>query len=129
METKEKWLEIMAERDILIGKMQSSKINRDKNAHLYSLKSVINEKISKPNEFLTEEEWEQVFETVGILFPKFKASVCYHQGSLQKEDYLIACLLKLQYKQADIARILGFSTSKTSRKVQFLNQQNILTDL
>ena len=129
METKEKLLEIMAERDVLIGKIQSSTRNSDKNARLYSLKSVINEKISKPNEFLTEKEWVQVFEIVEILFPEFKATVYFHQGSLQKEDYLIACLLKLQYKQADIARVLGFSTSKTSRKVQFLNQQNVLADL
>lgn len=76
----------------------------------------INEIADSPKESLPEDYWDIIFNTVDKLHPHFREHVLSYNNALENKDLIIIYLMKLGYKQADVARITKKARSVISRK-------------
>lgn len=74
--------------------------------------------IADSSKGLHEDYWETVFNTVDSIYPDFRSRLLCFNSELQNKDLIILYMMKLGFKQADIARITKKARSVISRKIQ-----------
>ncbi len=71
---------------------------------------------TNPKKSLSESYWDTVFNTVDSIYPDFRGHLLGYNNDLQNKDLILLYLMKLGFKQADIARITKKARSVVSRK-------------
>ena len=71
---------------------------------------------STPKEKLLPENWNEVFNAVDAHYPAFRSGLLSLHAELESKDLILLYLVKLGFKQSDIARITKTTRSTVCRK-------------
>lgn len=74
-------------------------------------------------EKLEEGQWEEVFDAVDKFYPQYRECILNIDSQLESPDLIFLYLVKLGYKQADIARILKKPRSTVNRQFHELEKR------
>ena len=74
-------------------------------------------------EKLEEGQWEEVFDAVDKFYPQYRECILNIDSTLESSDLIFLYLVKLGYKQSDIARILKKPRSTVNRQFHELEKR------
>lgn len=92
------------------------KLRAESAPNVTSVLDELNDLAQHPRKSLPESYWETVFNTVDSIYPDFRGHLLGYNNDLQNKDLILLYLMKLGFKQADIARITKKARSVVSRK-------------
>lgn len=94
------------------------KLRAESAIEITSLKKRLEETGYNPKKRIDEDSWDLIFNAVDKLNPEFRSLILSYNNTLENEDLIILYLMKMGYKQADIARMTKKARSVISRKCQ-----------
>lgn len=101
----------------LLEKVQADRRLRARSAKdVSSVKSHLANLAVNPKDKLQPDMWEVVFDAVDTTYPDLRQRLLTYNQDLENKDLILLYLMKLEYKQADVARIMKRAPSVISRK-------------
>lgn len=115
----------MSERTSLQNKIDADRKLRAETApEISSIIRVVTDLSDSPKDKLQPEMWGTIFNAVDKLYPSLRQRLLTYNENLENKDLVLLYLMKLDFKQADIARIMKRAPSVISRK--FHRIENLL---
>ena len=96
------------------------KLRAESAQDISSVMTALEEIANSPKGQLRQDSWDVIFNAVDKLYPNFRNHVLSYNDELENKELIIIYLMKMGYKQADIARITKRARSVISRKHQRL---------
>lgn len=101
----------------LLEKVQADRRLRARSAKdVSSVKSILANLADNPKDKLQPDMWEVVFDAVDTTYPDLRQRLLTYNQDLENKDLILLYLMKLEFKQADVARIMKRAPSVISRK-------------
>lgn len=101
----------------LLEKVQADRRLRARSAKdVSSVKSHLANLAVNPKDKLQPDMWEVVFDAVDTTYPDLRQRLLTYNQDLENKDLILLYLMKLEFKQADVARIMKRAPSVISRK-------------
>ncbi|WP_337570814.1 hypothetical protein [Hallella sp.] len=101
----------------LLEKVQADRRLRARSAKdVSSVKSHLANLADNPKDKLQPDMWEVVFDAVDTTYPDLRQRLLTYNQDLENKDLILLYLMKLEFKQADVARIMKRAPSVISRK-------------
>lgn len=101
----------------LLEKVQADRRLRARSAKdVSSVKSHLANPAVNPKDKLQPDMWEVVFDAVDTTYPDLRQRLLTYNQDLENKDLILLYLMKLEFKQADVARIMKRAPSVISRK-------------
>lgn len=101
----------------LLEKVQADRRLRARSAKdVSSVKSHLANLAVNPKDKLQPDMWEVVFDAVDTTYPDLRQRLFTYNQDLENKDLILLYLMKLEFKQADVARIMKRAPSVISRK-------------
>lgn len=101
----------------LLEKVQADRRLRARSSKdVSSVKSHLANLADNPKDKLQPDMWEVVFDAVDTTYPDLRQRLLTYNQDLENKDLILLYLMKLEFKQADVARIMKRAPSVISRK-------------
>lgn len=114
---EEKQKKLMSEHTSLQNKIDADRKLRAETApEISSIIKVVTDLSDSPKEKLQPDMWGTIFNAVDKLHPNLRQRLLTYNENLENKDLILLYLMKLDFKQADIARIMKRAPSVISRK-------------
>lgn len=114
---KEEKEKLKTEHTFLQNKVNADKKLRAETApEISSVMKKVMDLSDSPKEKLQPDMWGTIFDAVDRLHPNLRRQLLTYNENLENKDLVLLYLMKLDFKQADIARIMKRAPSVISRK-------------
>ena len=114
---KEEREKLKTEHTFLQNKVNADKKLRAETApEISSVMKKVKDLSDSPKEKLQPDMWGAIFDAVDRLHPNLRRQLLTYNDKLENKDLILLYLMKLEFKQADIARIMKRAPSVISRK-------------
>lgn len=116
-QVKEEKEKLMFESTSLQNKMKADRKLRAETApEISSVIKTILDLADSPKEKLQPDMWAKIFSAVDKLHPNLRQRLITYNEDFENKDLILLYLMKLDFKQADIARVMKRAPSVISRK-------------
>lgn len=104
---------------VLVDRQLRVESSVDVSTVIKNLQNIANSQKEK----LQPDMWDAIFNAVDKLHPEFRDHLLSYSSDLENKDLILLYLMKLGFKQADIARIIKRNPSVISRKLRRIEKE------